>query len=366
MDGDMERPPANASWCRAAQRLILSLLAPLVLAWLAVEWFSHSVLPVVPDSGEVARNPYRYRGWPEYMGGMDAPRSPDVGRCVLISDCQGYGGEYRDRMIYAAELAKRLGQARAGGKSDWQVHNWSVDGATSLDYVFLAAFLVEHPPDVVIALTSFADYRAEHFHEGLAFSRTDISRLVVRREVRRALPAGFLARHGRTEDVLRSAAHDALAALRFREYAWSWAERRFPGVLNDFYAARLTYLPWHLPKNPLVKPIERPPREETELTIAYDADSRRMLEEYVATLARIPADVRILAAEPYNDPDDERAQRMVADAEALCAENGLTFRDLRRVLAADEFLTSAHLSRGGHVRMAETLDGLVQDTLRGD
>ena len=350
----------------AARRLVATLLLPLLLPLLAAELISRALMPAVPVSGEITRNTYRYRGWPEYVSGMRAAAPPGTGRCVLISDCQGYGGEYRRNMIYAAELRKRLRWAQAGGKSDWQVHNWSVDGATSLDYVFLAAYLVDHPPDLVIALTSFAAYRAEHFHEGLAFSRTDIARLITHAGVRRALPDHFLERHGRAEDILHFAALDTVALLQFREYAWSWSDRRFPGVMNDCFATKITYHPWRLPKHPLVKSIERPTRDEPELAITYNADSRQMLAEYVTTLARIPSPIRILAVEPYTEPDDERMQRIAADAEALCAEHGLIFRDLRKALPDDGFLSSAHLSRSGHVRMAEVLDGLIQAALQGD
>jgi hypothetical protein len=350
---------------RKARRAALSLVLPLLLPLAVVELAGRMLLPAVPPSGSIPRNPYRYRGWPEYVDGLAKDPAPGIGRCVLIGNCQGYGGEYRRSMIYAAALEKKLRAARAGGRTDWEVHNWSVDGATSLDTVLLAACLAERKADVVLALTNFADYRAEHVHEGLAFSRTDIPRLLTRAPVRRALPSAFLARHGRSEDILRFAAYDACAGLRFREYAWSWLDRRFPGLVHAAFAPRMTYLPWRIPKGPLVPAIARPPRPESEPDVTYNADSRRMLREYAATLARGSAPVRIMIVEPYTVPDDDRVRRLTADAEALCAEYGLGFRDFRNLLEADGFLTSAHLSRRGHVRLAEALETLICTALDG-
>jgi hypothetical protein len=361
----MNGPGVQLTGFQKARRAAAALVLPLLLPLAVVELAGRALLPAVPPSDSIPRNPYRYRGWPEYVDGLAADPAPGVGRCVLISNCQGYGGEYRRSMIYAPALEKKLRAARAGGRADWEVHNWSVDGATSLDIVLLAAALANRQADVVLALTNFADYRAEHFREGFAFSRTDIPRLLTRAPVRRALPSAFLARHGRCEDVLRFAAFDACAGLRFREYAWSWLDRRFPGLVNAAFAPRMTYLPWRLPKGPLVTPIARPPRLEGEPDVTYNADSRRMLREYAATLARGAAPVRIMIIEPYNAPDDDRALRCAADAEALCAEYGLGFRDFRDLLEADGFLTSAHLSRRGHVRLAEALEALVCAALEG-
>lgn len=339
--------------CRTRRLLMAALSFAAVLA--AAEWSARQAMPRVPPSGSVPRNPYRYRGWPEYLAGLPAA----AGQCVLISNCQGYGGEYNARMIYAAELQRRLNAMQFGGQTNWCVHNWSVDGATSIDYMFAAAWLSRRRPEITLALTSYADYLAVHAQADFGYARTDLPRLLNRPEVRRALPGSFRRRHGRSEENLSFCAQDASALLRCGDYAWSWIERRAPGILEAWYAPNMTYLPWQLGK-PARTCLPRLPVAHggdeggASPPLDYDASSTAMLTEYLDLLRRQQGRV-VVVSEPYQHRNHPSARKFAGDLARLTAARGLECWDLSAAVPDGEFMTTAHLTRGGHVRLAELL-----------
>jgi hypothetical protein len=349
--------PAGEPSRSGSRRTVAAVAAAVLLTLAGAEVCARLILPVVPPSGSVPRIPFRYRGWPEYVAGV--PSQPTNGQCVLISNCQGYGGEYDGRMIYSVELGRRLAERRVGGWDRWTVHNWSVDGATSIDFVFAAATLTPRRPDVVLALTGYADYLAVHGHASFAYSRTDLPRLLNRPSVRRALPVTFLDRHGRTEQNLTFRAADTLALLRLSDYAWSWAERRVPGLLTSFYAPNMPYIPWQIPKvrKTWLPGLTGGARDNFDsIPLDYTAVSTVMLSEYLDVLSRLRGRV-VFVAQPYLHRDHPSERVFLRDAERLCAERGLEFWDLTAAVPDDEFKTSAHLSRKGHLRLAGLLAG---------
>ncbi len=328
-------------------------LATLLLA----EWGAGRLMPRVPGSDQAPRNPYRYRGWPEYVSGL-RPAATN-GQCVLISNCQGYGGEYDGRMIYSVELGRRLGAVQLGGHAAWTVHNWSVDGATSIDYLFAAAWLTRRQPDLTLAVTGYADYLAVHARADFGYSRTDLPRFLNDAAVRRALPQSFRDRHGRSEANLGFCAQDASALLRAGDFAWSWIERRMPGILNTWYAPNMPYLPWQLPKPARTwvrqLPASGPTGDGTDNTpLDYDASSTAMLTEYLDLLRRQHGRV-VVVAEPYQHRDHPSARLFLNDVARLASERSLEFWDLSAAVPDNEFKTTAHLSRKGHLRLAQLL-----------
>jgi|GEM_PF-1291576 len=336
----------------------LALACSLILC----EGLARRLLPEMQNSVEFYRNAYRYRGWPEYMG---TPDRVDASTVALLTNCQGYGGEYSGVRGYPLLLEGELRRRAAGGSSDWEVLNWSLDGASSIEYMIEAAYLGRHPPDAVLAVTGYGDYRNEHYHEGLSYCRSDIPRLISRPWLVRALPGSFRRRHFRFEDVLTFVASDMFALLRFREFMWSWLDRRFPGVHNVFYAPEFRHLPWSLPKHPLIDPIELPRAKESALQVTYGAGSRQMLREYMRQLSLIPAKVVVVAEPAAYPPDEPNERRFLEDLKLFSREYGLTFWDLHDALPTEYFLTTAHLHRRNHVRMAEILaerlDNLLAD-----
>lgn len=316
-------------------------------------------LPDVPDSIESPRLAYRYRGWPEYMGAPD--EAGDAATVVLLTNCQGYGGEYSGSRGYPIRLESGLRERVAAGRGDWEVLNWAIDGATSIEYMIMASYLGRHAPDVVLAVTGYADYRNEHYREGLAYCRSDVPRFLSRPWVVRALPASFRRRHFRLEDWLAYVMSDTLAILRFREFMWSWLDRRFPGVHNVFYAPDFHYLPWSLPKRPLIKSVDLPGREDAPLQVSYGDDSREMLREYMQQLSQIPARV-VVIAEPANyDSQNPNEQRFIEDLQRFTEQYHLPYWDLHDALPAEHFLTTAHFHRRNHIRMAGILADRISE-----
>lgn len=327
---------------------------------LLAEVAARIALPLVPDAAEVARNRYRYRGWPEYMAVLE--RTNENATLVLLTNCQGYGGEHRSSQGYPARLRRNLREQHLGGYPGWTVMNWAVDGVTSIEYMIMAAYLREHPPAVVMAATSYADYHNGHYREGLTYCRSDVPRLALRRDVMKNLPKSFVRRHTRLEDNLAFWLSDRIALLRFKEYMWAWLERRFPGLHSGFYAPNVHYIPWRLPKHALVRAL-RDRGEAFDLHINYDETSREMLREYVETLSRIPTRV-IVIAEPFKLSSGQYRQ-FLEDLEQACRDFDVEFWDMHDMLEPRDYVSSAHLHRRGHRKFAALIAERLAASLGG-
>lgn len=344
------------------KRFILSILIALA-ALGSYELLARALLPVVPNCREAVRNPYRFRGWPEYMA--DRPADPKTGVAVLITNCQGYGGEYPAQNTYPAFLERILTEKKVGGFERWEVLNWSVDGASPMEYTLMAADLVRRPVTVVLAVTGFADFRVDNFHEGLLFCRSDTPRLVSHARIVGHLPATFLVRHTKLEDTLTALVTDWFALPRFKEYMWSWLDRRFPGIHNVFYAPKVNYLPWAVKADPCVEPLRIPVAQDSAVNIVYSDESRIMMREFMGVLSQVPAKERIVVSEPRTDPvvmkDVGRQKRFQEDLQFVTSEFGLTFWDLQDALPQEDFLTSNHLNHRSHRAFARLLADRIEE-----
>jgi hypothetical protein len=275
---------------------------------------------------------------------------------VLLTNCQGYGGEYADtRRIYPAYLQQELNTRAVGASTNWTVLNWSVDGATSIEMMIMAAYLKKQPPAVILAPMAYADYRSEVFDASLSFCRTDLPRLLNQGHIRRQLPPAFMARHSRVEDRLSFWIRDHVALTRFKEYLWCRLERLFPGIHTIFYAPKFSYMPWHLPrpKRFLVPPLQLPTMSDDLANVRYDTQSRILLDEYLDMLAGIGTRV-IVVAEPIQSSDNNHRAFLADLADATRARQ-LIHWDLNDALPADRFLGPNHLHTDNHRRFAEIL-----------
>lgn len=346
------------------RRFFLGLGLVLLIAGLA-EIGARRALPDIPGCQEEARNPFRFRGFPEYLAGFRQASAQHA--VVLISNSQAYAGEYPPANIYPARLERLLNERRVGGHADWKVLNWSSDGMTSIEYVLLAACLRRASPALVLAITGFADYSVEHLDSGFLFCRTDVPRLATRPAVLAGVPWSYLRRHARVEDTLTSLATDRVALYRFREYLWCWLERRFPGAHRAFYAPFVNYLPWNIRGAAWVSALRFPPApEEENAAFTYTDASRPMLAEYLDALRGLSAPVLVVAEPRRLAAGDARGASDVAfgeDLRAMTAARGLALRDLRDALPAAGYITSSHFHDSNHRRFAELLCRQVGDFL---
>ncbi|MBU1693980.1 MAG: hypothetical protein KKC51_08450 [Verrucomicrobia bacterium] len=330
------------------------LTAALVLGF--CEILARWALPDVPGSLEENRNPFRFRGWPEYI--RDVGRGPKGATVVLISNSQAYAGDYLGRQTYPARLEEMLKGRRVDGRTDWQVLNWSSDGMTSIEYVLLARYLQLHPPSLILAVTGFADYSLEHANRGFLHCRTDLPRLVGRPAILTGLPRSYLKRHGRIEDGLAFAVYDRVALYRLKEYFWSWLDVRLPGIHEMFYAPAVNYRPWHLKGKAWLPEMELPRPPQGEIQFTYDRQSGQMLAEFLDGLKDAGVPVVIVAQPRRALLQDERAQwdaAFIEDLRAQTDRRALPLWDMRDALPNDEYLTSSHLKPPNHQRMAELL-----------
>lgn len=319
------------------------------------------LLPSPASCVEQSRNPYRFRDWAHYVGAMDS-RSHSA--CVvLISNSQGYGGEYPPQKIYPARLEALLNERKTGGVEQWEVLNFSLDGVTPMEYMTLAARLREETPTWLISISGSADYRADNFEMGFSFCRTDLPQLLTTGSMARRLPLSFWRRHGRVEDVLTAWITQRFPLLRIRDYVWSWLDTRFPGAQKAFYAPRTTYRFWQLRGEPRTAPVASPQQGngEGQIDLTYDSKSTVLLGEFIAQLAKIPAEHKLVAAAPLRSTfADGREGPWVAafreDLKRLAGEAGLPFWDLTEVLPPEDFITSNHLQDRNHKQMAALLE----------
>lgn len=321
-------------------------------------------LPPPASCVAAARHPYRFRDWPHYVDGIR--ERGDAACVVLISDSQAYGGEYPARNGYPSRLEALLNERKTGGYERWEVLNLSIDGVTPLEYMALAARLREETPTWLISVSGSADYRAENFTQGFSYPRTDLVQLPTEWSLARRLPLSFWRRHGKVEDTLTAWVAHRFPLLRFRDFLWSWLDTRYPGAQKTFYAPRTTYRFWQLPGKARTKPVPDPIPDRTggRLDLTYDKRSTVLLGEFVAQLAEIPAQYKLVATAPLSSdfagtPDGDWIAAFRRDLARLAGEQSLPFQDLTDALPPDDFITSNHLHDRNHRRLAALLADYV-------
>lgn len=320
-----------------------------------------SILPQVPDSSTADRNEFRFRGYPEFLSGIEHSSAPrDL---VLLSNSQAYSGEYRASEGYPARLEGLMNAAAGtGAGAQWRVHNWSVDGTTSMEYMLMAAYLAGHPPDLLVASIGYADFRGQNVEESFSHCRSDTPRLVSRPAIARRLPAQFWLRHGAVEDTLSAVVRDRFPVAQVPEFAWSWIDQQYPGTMPLFYAPSLYHHPWKLDvERKGTRPnFIRPPNEaEGATNYAYDERSTALLEEFLVALKQVGASHVLVVACPGNErPGSAHAPFVEAfrsDLRVLTEAMGVPFRDLSDALPGADFLDSLHFTKPNHRRYAERL-----------
>lgn len=331
-------------------------LAVIALASGLAAW----LLPPPADCVVHSRNPYRFRDWANYVDGIAA--RGDAACVALISDSQGYAGEYPAQKGYAARLESLLNERKTGGYERWEVLNLSIDGVTSIEYVTLAARLRAEKPTWVVSVSSCADYRSDDLTRGVGYCRTDLPHLLTERAVAARVPFSFWRRHGKVEDLLTAAVAHRLPLLQVRDFLWSWLDIRAPGAQRAFYAPQTTYRFWQLPGQARVEPVPEAAAGGggKPLDLTYDERAVPLLDEFLEQLAAVPAEHRLVVAAPLrSDYGDSQGGHWIAafrrDLARLAGEHGLPFRDLTEALPPEDFITSNHLQDRNHKRMAELL-----------
>jgi hypothetical protein len=350
------------------KRNLIIGLALAASVYLLCNALAYRLLPDVPASLDEVRNPFRFRGFPEFVRGTSTAPTVDSKTVVLLSNSQAYAGEFPPNYSYAYRLRKLLNERGVGGCTNWYVLNWSSDGMTSIEYMILASKLRDEHPDLVLAITGYADYRAAHYNEGFGFCRTDVPRLATRWPIARYLPRTYWHRHFKVEDTLTVWVRDQVPLNRFPEYLWSYLDYKFPGAQNLFYSPFMDYHPWELRLKSITKPLQLHRGEAQELVFIYDDHSREMLAEYLRQLKPLPSPVVVISQPVRVNPDDFRAKwhyTYQKDIQRLTAEYGLDYRDLTQVLPGKDFITSSHFNADNHKRFAEQLAEVIASRVGG-
>lgn len=336
----------------AATGLAVIGIATGLTAWL---------LPPPASCVESSRNPYRFRDWVHYVDGMDA--RGDAACVVLISDSQAYAGDYPSRQGYPARLEALLNERKPGGHERWEVLNLSLDGVTTPEYMILAARLREEQPTWLVSVSGCADFKADNFTRSFSYCRTDLPHFLTQWSMMRRMSLAFWRRHGRVEDALTAWVAHRFPLLQFRDFLWSWIDTRYPGAQKAFYAPRTTYHFWQLPGKARIAPVAAPMPDGKgdNLDLTYDERSRVMMREFLAQLAAVPAEHRLVVAAPMRSNlagagEGPWVAAFRKDLEQLSGEAGLPFWDMTEALPPEDFLNSSHLQDRNHKRMAVLLE----------
>jgi len=320
---------------------------------------ANALLPPPADCVRDIRNPYRFRDWANYVDGADKTDGAAV--VALISNSQGYAGEYPSQRGYPARLERLLNERQPGGRSRWEVLNFSMDGATPMDYMALAARLRDIRPDWLLVVTGSADFRAENAEHGFAYARTDLPTLLTEWAVAARMPWTFWRRNGRVEDTLTAWMNRRMPLLRARDCLWSWLDVRFPGMQPAFYAPQTPYRFWELKGRAVTAPVRRA-RDPGggEVDQALDERSRAMLADFLDQVAAVPAEhCLVLCAPLRKEPGDRDLAEGVAFFRDILAEEAaardLPHEDWSDALPPKDYITTSHFHDRNHRRMAAKL-----------
>jgi hypothetical protein len=88
-----------------------------------------------------------------------------------------------------------------------------------------------------------------------------------------------------------------------------------------------------------------------------------MLKEYVQQLSRIPARVVVVAEPTTHGRGNPHQKCFLEDMRVFTQEYGLIYWDLHDALPTEYFLTTAHLHRRNHIRMANILADRLEKIL---
>lgn len=321
------------------------------------EWLARRALPAVPRADAAPRNPYRFRGWPEFT--EIPPAQAGVAQVVLISNSQGYSGETPAQRIYPDKLERMLTERQAGGYRKWDILNWSFDGVTSMEYMLMAARLRDAHPDLVVAAVGMADFSDFNLDRTLARCRTDLPRLAARPGIARRLPRAFVRRHCRAEDVLTAGAWDRCALLRCRDYLWSWLDQTWAGLQPGLYSPFVNYHPWELDRTARADLGRAPWRRGSKREVKYTHAARVLVAEFLDQLQQVPARRILVCTIPIGvgprDPIQPDLARFRDDLAELAAARGLLYWNLEDALPKEDYLDSLHFTPPNQQRFAEFL-----------
>lgn len=330
---------------------------------LGAEWGARRILPEVPRSDEVPRNPYRFRGWPEFTAPAPAT-STGTARIVWLSNSQAYAGEIPANRIYLAQLAKRLAANPTGGFENWTIQNWSFDGVTSIELMLMATRLRADSatPDLAVTAVGLADFSSMNLQRRFPDCRTDLPRLAARPAIWSLLPDGFKRRHVKSEDWLTQAAHDHSALIRGRDYLWSWLDQNWSGLQMGLYAPNYNFHPWRLDAARERANLGGPPwRRKQSLKVVYGPEARVLIAEYLDQFRAIPARRHLVLVVPHQlrqgHAMGDESPRFRADLRELAEARGLTFWDEADLYPRELFIDGLHFKPDGHQRFAEHLAG---------
>lgn len=203
----------------------VTALAGLILA--------EAVLPRVlyrplDPSARYGRNPHLRRDWDNYIRITAAPRPPEK-RVLLLSNSQGNGPEYPDRVVYSWVLQDLLNEGRSSPPV--RVVNWSFGPNRVPEAIALLARAQDLQPDLTVAIFHVgwfqpADYTFEGRPTALSMFPGDV--VDTAWLYRDRLPASYRAHYLRPVTAMSAVFARFWPTYRFRDLPVSWLQVEAP------------------------------------------------------------------------------------------------------------------------------------------
>jgi hypothetical protein len=174
------------------------------------------------------RNPHLRRDWDNYIGVTSASHDPEI-RVLLVSNSQGNGPEYPDRVIYPWLLQDALNEGRSGPPV--RVVNWSFGPNRVPEAVMLLARAQDLRPHLVLTVfhpTWFQkpDYEIQGKPTPLAMFPGDV--VDTAWLYRNRLPEAFDAHYVRPITAVSAVFARYWPTYRYRDLPISWLQANVP------------------------------------------------------------------------------------------------------------------------------------------
>lgn len=304
--------------------------------------------PLDPDR-RLARNAHLRRDWDNYIRVTSVPHDPEI-RVLLLSNSQGNGPEYPDRVIYPWLLQDALNEGRTGPPV--RVVNWSFGPNRVPEAIVLLARARDLRPHLVLAAfhpTWFqaADYEFQGKDTPLAMFPGDVADTAWL--YRDRLPPAFRNHYVKPVTAVSALFARQWPTYRFRDLPVSWLQLHVPWFRP--FVPEGEWAAWSLASRARRSRLQSQPVAQPFVHVPHAA----LMEMFAEAAERLEAR-RVFIFQPhyYRLLQDSDVPAVVT--RALQARGFLVW-DMSQAVPWPEFLEgqNIHLADDGHRTFARAL-----------
>lgn len=336
---------------------VRAALAALAAILAAEQALPRALYTPIDPARRTARNAHLRRDWDNYVRATSIPHEPEV-RILLLSNSQGNGPEYPDRVIYPWLLQDALNEGRTGPPV--RVVNWSFGPNRVPEAVVLLARAQELRPHMMLAVfhpTWFqeADYAIQGRPTPLSMFPGDI--VDTAWLYRGRLPPAFAARYVKPVTAVSATFARYWPAYRFRDLPVSWLQVNVPWFRP--FVPEGEWAAWSLAGRARRSRLQSQPIARPFVHVPHPA----LIEMFAEAAARLDA-TRVFVFQPhyFRLPQESNVPATVARA---LETKGFSVWDMSHAVPWQEFLEgqNIHLADDGHRTFARALADRVRPLL---